>query len=155
MNEVVLSIEDPADGKQKHVGSKQLHDDGTLVWFRRISNEHVMRTGSFGVDAMTYDMHFAGKKGNLRVAYSGQTFDAPFDLFEKHRSTKDMGHGRQYFLAFAYWTEDVVAATVSPIKATNPKLVFGKHIPCPHCTSKSAKVQRECTRCGGTGVVTT
>jgi hypothetical protein len=156
MNEVTLFITDPADGKKKFVGSKQMKDDGTLVWFRRINSEHVMRSGTFGVDAMTYDMHFAGKQGKFRVSLGDLIYECPFDVFEAHRTSKDHGHGNQYFLAFSYWVTDHVVPTVSPVrKTTAPKLVFGMHRPCGTCAGKSIKKQAECQNCGGTGVVTT
>ena len=155
MTEVALFITDPADGKQKHVGTKQVNDDGTLVWFRRLSSDHVMRSGSFGLDAMTYDTHFKGKKGKFRIAIGGATFECDFFKFDLNRTEKDLGHGRQYFLSFSYWTEDVIVATVSPLRATPTKLVFGTHISCSKCHGKSAKAVADCEKCGGTGVLTT
>lgn len=153
MDEFPLFIVDPADQSRKFVGQKQVRDDGTYVWYRRISSDHVMRSGSLGVDAMTYDTQFAGKPGKFRVEFGTTIYEADFAVFEQLRKEKDMGHGRQYFLAFAYWTTET---TVPTVKASKPKekLVFGVHAPCSHCKGKSAKTVAACIHCGGLGYVT-
>ena len=148
MNEVPLFIVDPADGARKYVGSKQVHDDGTFIWFRRLTNEHVMRSGSFGVDAMTYETHFAGHPGALRVEYGDTVYVAPFEVFERLRREKDHGHGRQYFLAFAYWQ---VEAKEQPKKPGKP-LVFGETVLCSHCKRKR-RPDPDCLECRGRGYV--
>jgi len=153
MQEYPLFIVDPADQSRKFVGTKQVHSDGSVVWFRRITNEHVMRSGSFGVDAMTYDTQFAGREGLLRVELGPTTYEAPLATFELLRKEKDLGHGRQYFLAFSFWN------IVQPTKAEQPSqppepLVFGTHAICPSC-GRRKKPNPDCLRCEGRGYVTT
>jgi hypothetical protein len=148
-SEAPLFIVDPHDNSRKMVGSKQVQDDGSLVWFRRLGNEHVMRAGSFGVDATTYDVQFQGHPGKLKVVVAGTTiFEVDFPTFETNRTERDLGHGRQYFLEFRFWAQSTVEAKVSPLRAA-PKLVFGQTVRCPRCKGKG----KSCAHCGGRGYV--
>lgn len=154
MQEYPLFIVDPADQSRKFVGTKQVHPDGSLVWFRRITSEHVMRSGSFGVDAATYDTQFAGRDGLLRVELGATAYEAPFATFELLRKERDLGHGRQYFLAFSHW--NTVHPVSGPEKSPRPHepLIFGTHAICPSC-GRRKKPDPDCLRCNGQGYVTT
>lgn len=152
-SEFPLFITDPSDGSRRMVGTMQTGPDGSVCWFRRITAEHVMREGTFGFDASTFDAHFAGRAGTLKLQKGPLTYTVDIQTFEQYRKEKDHGHGRQYFLAFQYWK--VEGQTVRPERQSQdepPKrLVFGEHIICPRChgTSRRAK----CVYCNGNGIV--
>lgn len=111
-SETPLFITDPKDDVRKNVGVLQHNDDGSVTWYKRISPEHVMRLGAFGFDAITYDTHFRGKSGRIRlerVRPDGtvqNVYTAELAIFDKKARGNDYGHGRQYFLPFSHWTTE-------------------------------------------------
>lgn len=153
-----LFITDPKDGVNKHVGKLLIYVDGSRVWLRRIGNEHVMRSGRLGIDATTYDTHFAGRQGTIRVTQGPRTHETTFANFEEHRTERDYGHGRQYFLAFGYWR--TTGPPPEPPKAPPPpvwekppeKVSFDTHVPCRHCKATGIEPRskgKPCFDCRG------
>ena len=165
VDEVPLFITDPADGVHKNVGTLQRYEDGSICWYKRIAPEHVMRLGSFGFDSVTYDMHFRGKTGTVRlerVRLDGSIANIYFvelDIFDKKSKANDYGHGRQYFLPFSYWTTDGdIKATRDPKREPEApvevkRIVFGDVIVCPVCKAQRRDVTKHCKVCRGTGIV--
>lgn len=158
MSEYSLFITDPADSQRKYVGSKQVRDDGSVVWFRRVGVSHVMRIGQFGLDASTYDTQFAGRNGLLRIQQGDITWEVDLATFERLRSEKDYGHGRQYFLDFSHWQSH---NATSPLRNAEPptplyaprQIVFGETMQCQSCVDRTVNGKKKCSACGGTGLV--
>jgi hypothetical protein len=161
VTETPLFIDDPADGR-RNIGTQQINDDGTVVWFKRIDSNHVMRLGSLGFDAMTYDLHFRGKKGMVKVVRTLKdtgtvaTYSVDLAVFDKKAKAQDYGHGRQYFLSFSSWTID--EGGMKPVreeKSEKPPrpIVFGEVVICRACNASRRDVTEKCKACGGTGVV--
>lgn len=152
-----LFITDPKDDVSKHVGMLLVYVDGSRCWLRKIGNAHVMRSGRLGLDATTYDTHFAGHRGTIRVQQGPRSHEVPFERFEAHRTEKDYGHGRQYFLAFGYWTTKgpppkEPPKPVEPVFVAPPtKVDFNTHEPCRHCkaTGFEPRTKKPCIDCRG------
>lgn len=153
-NEQPLFITDPADSQRKVVGSKQVFDDH-IVWFKRVSKGHIMRLGSLGFDAMTYETQFKGKPGHFRVVHAEHIYEVPFPDFEANAELRDYGHGRQYFLGFPFWKHSTVESEVSPLRkpVEQPKLVFGEVTECRACIGWPAGKRPLCEACHGRGFV--
>ena len=158
--EIPLFILDPGDDKRKHIGTKQVFSDGSLVWYKRITTSHVMRIGQLGFDAMTFETQFIGRAGYFKVVYGDHTYTADFSVMETKGVMKDYGHGRQWMLDFHHWDEQQVEA-VNPLRPGTPRppilpkqLVFGEVVECRACFNLPKSKQRNCTVCHGAGYVT-
>ena len=156
--EFPLFAVDPKDGRRKMIGTKQVYDEG-VVWYKKLEREHVMRLGSLGFDAATYDTQFAGSPGSIRASFDDNIYVVDFSTFEAHRTEQDYGHGRQYFLALNYWTKEPTT-TVSPVRGAPPitdltptlPLVFGEVVLCGSCHGVGRNsVGKSCRLCGGKG----
>jgi hypothetical protein len=164
-DEVPLFVVDPKDSARKNVGTLQTYDDGSICWYKRIAPEHVMRLGSFGFDSITYDTHFRGKNGTIkleRVRPDGtvqNVYITELAIFDKKAKANDYGHGRQYFLPFSFWTADGdIKATRDPKREPAApvemgRIVFGSVIVCPGCKAVRRDVTKHCKVCRGTGIV--
>lgn len=152
------------DGGRKFIGKRITLNDGQRVWLRELKQEHVMRKGQLGFDAITYDTHFAGRPGYVLVRLPGdveyQASHETIDAFSTRRSYG--GHGLQVFLAFRYWHRPGEASMVeageaeSPATSTCPACRTPSHPErCPekcwcqcHAAAAASAVEWPCPKCG-------
>lgn len=146
LDEYPLHIDDPADGKRKLIGMKQIAQDGSVIWTKKVGAEHVMRLGSLGFDATTYETQFRGRRGGFKVIAGDSTYVVSMTVFDARHTEADYGHGRQVFLPLALWTK--VGAAVP-----TPKLTFGESRICPDCDGTGVRKLDLCPTCKGAKVV--
>lgn len=119
-----------SDGR-KFIGKRIVLNDGQRVWLRELKQEHVMRKGQLGFDAITYDTHFAGRPGYVLVRLPGDVeYMASHETIDAFGTRRSYGaHGLQVFLAFRYWHRPGEQETVQDRDGSTT---------CPACRTPSA-----------------
>lgn len=132
----------------RFLGKRLILDDGQHVWLRTLKQEHVMRSGRLGFDALTHDLYFKRKGGYVLCRLpDGTEFQAYHTVIEEHGKRRTYGkHGEQIFLEFRYWQRDGQPSMVEVAEAVpvTREDILGNEVvewPCPKCGRELESVE--------------
>lgn len=133
-HEEPLFVDLPAG--RKFIGKRIVLNDGQVVWLRELKQEHVMRSGRLGFDAMTYDTQFAGRRGYVLARLPGDIeYRATHDIIGAHATRHAYStNGLQVFLGFRWWSRngEPSVAELAEAEVVAP-VVRRVEWPCPKC----------------------